>query len=58
MAACALRMEAGATPKPGLVDRENSGAHSDMDYPLFLASSAALQPCFCLLYTSDAADEL
>lgn len=46
MAACALRMEAGATPKPGLVDRENSGAHSDMDYPLFLASSAALQPCF------------
>lgn len=46
MAARALRMEAGATPKPGLVDRENSGAHSDMDYPLFLASSAALQPCF------------
>ncbi len=46
MASCALRMEAGATPKPGLVDRENSGAHDDMDYPLFLASSAALQPCF------------
>lgn len=46
LAACALRMEAGATPKPGLVDRENSGAHRDMDYPLFLASSAALQPYF------------
>lgn len=46
MAARALRLEAGATPKPGLVDRENSGAHRDMDYPLFLASSAALEPYF------------
>ena len=42
----ALRMEASATPKPGLVDRENSGAHTDMDYPLFLTSCAALKPCF------------
>lgn len=45
-AAEALRMEAAATPKPGLVDRENSGAHRDMDYPLFLASAAALKPYF------------
>lgn len=45
-AAEALRREAAATPKPGLVDRENSGAHRDMDYPLFLASAAALKPYF------------
>ncbi len=46
MAVQALRIEAALTPKPGLVDQENSGAHDDMDYPLFLASSAALLPCF------------
>lgn len=46
MAVAALRAEAGATPKPGLVDRENSGAHTDMDYPLFLASCRALESYF------------
>ncbi|MFR7989121.1 MAG: triphosphoribosyl-dephospho-CoA synthase [Anaerovoracaceae bacterium] len=42
----ALRIEAWTTPKPGLVDRENSGAHRDMDYPLFLASCGALRDYF------------
>ena len=37
LAVNALRIVAAVTPKPGLVDRENSGAHDDMDYPLFLA---------------------
>lgn len=46
MAVRALRMEASVTPKPGLVDRENSGAHTDMDYPMFLTSCVALKPCF------------
>ena len=46
MAADALRAEAAATPKPGLVDMENSGAHRDMDYPLFLTSCSALEPYF------------
>ena len=46
-AAKALWMEVFATPKPGLVDRENSGAHKDMDYPLFLASIEALKDYFC-----------
>ena len=46
MAATALRLEAAVTPKPGLVDRENSGAHTDMDYPLFLVSADALKPYF------------
>ena len=46
LAVQALKLEAGTTPKPGLVDRENSGAHRDMDYALFLKSSEALRTCF------------
>lgn len=42
----ALLIEASAAPKPGLVDRFNPGAHRDMDYFTFLASSAALLPWF------------
>lgn len=48
-AACAVRAllyEVSATPKPGLVDRDNSGSHKDMDFFTFLDSSAALIPCF------------
>ncbi len=44
----ALKLEASATPKPGLVDRANNGAHRDMDYPLFLKSAEALRECFRL----------
>jgi triphosphoribosyl-dephospho-CoA synthase len=32
------------TPKPGLVDRNNSGAHSDMDFFTFLDSIVSLSP--------------
>jgi len=46
LAVRALQLEAATTPKPGLVDRENHGAHKDMDFPLFLASSEALRVCF------------
>lgn len=48
-AACAVRAllyEVSATPKPGLVDRNNSGSHKDMDFFTFLDSSAALIPWF------------
>ncbi|WZL73309.1 triphosphoribosyl-dephospho-CoA synthase CitG [Clostridiaceae bacterium 35-E11] len=38
--------EVSATPKPGLVDRNNAGAHQDMDYYSFMASSAALGHTF------------
>ena len=38
--------EVTATPKPGLVDRANQGAHMDMDFFSFMASSAALAPYF------------
>lgn len=37
-----LLYEASLTPKPGLVDRANSGAHQDMDFWTFLDSSVAL----------------
>lgn len=42
----ALLAEVSATPKPGLVDRNNSGAHRDMNYQTFLDSAAALEPFF------------
>lgn len=42
----ALLVEAAATPKPGLVDRANNGAHEDMDFFTFQKSAAALAPYF------------
>lgn len=46
LAAKALTEEVRLTPKPGLVDERNNGAHSDMDLPLFLRSIDALTPWF------------
>ena len=46
LAAKALTEEVRLTPKPGLVDQRNNGAHSDMDLPLFLRSIDALTPYF------------
>ena len=46
----ALRVELMLTPKPGLVDQRNSGAHHDMDLQILLTSArhcavvAALRP--------------
>lgn len=45
-AAEALRVEARLTPKPGLVDLNNSGAHDDMDLDLLLLSADVLEPFF------------
>lgn len=42
----ALLTELAATPKPGLVDRRNAGAHADMDCFTFLNSAVALRPYF------------
>ncbi len=42
----ALLYEACTTPKPGLVDRLNSGSHRDMDIFTFMSSAAALWPYF------------
>lgn len=46
MAYDALLSEVYATPKPGLVDRNNNGSHADMDVALFEKSAAALRPYF------------
>ena len=43
----ALLQEVKTTPKPGLVDRRNSGSHKDMDMRHFFASANALRPFFC-----------
>ncbi len=44
MANKAILYEVSVTPKPGLVDFEDSGAHSDMNYFTFLNSCAAISP--------------
>lgn len=46
LACRALLYEVGTTPKPGLVDRRNSGSHRDMDMFTFMSSTAALWPYF------------
>ncbi|PLS04801.1 triphosphoribosyl-dephospho-CoA synthase CitG [Neobacillus cucumis] len=42
----ALLYEVSASPKPGLVDRFNKGAHTDMDFFTFIDSSSALSNYF------------
>ena len=42
----ALLKEVYTTPKPGLVDLNNNGAHSDMDVMMFERSANALAPYF------------
>lgn len=46
LAVKSLLDEVLTTPKPGLVDRRNSGSHTDMDIFTFSASAAALAPYF------------
>jgi [citrate (pro-3S)-lyase] ligase len=42
----ALRAELDTTPKPGLVDKADNGAHKDMDYRIMSAGISALRPWF------------
>lgn len=49
LASRALQQELDTTPKPGLVDRQDSGAHPDMDYALMCRSIKALHPYFVRL---------
>ena len=46
MASVAMREEVRLSPKPGLVDSLDNGAHLDMDLALFLRSADVLEPCF------------
>ena len=50
LAASALRDEAWAGPKPGLVDRFDSGAHTDMDLETFYRSAEVLEGYFQGMY--------
>lgn len=49
LASMALQAELDTTPKPGLVDRNNNGAHRDMDHALMQRSIQALHPYFVRL---------
>lgn len=51
LAARAAILEAAVSPKPGLVCLGSNGAHSDMDYPLFVRSAKALRPYFAQAHT-------
>jgi len=64
-ACLALEKEVTTTPKPGLVDENNSGAHRDMEIGHFFASIQALRPFFqriamegCLTREQDASQVL
>jgi len=56
LARAALEQEAQLSPKPGLVDAENCGAHTDMDLALLLRSAAALEPFFAAVAAQGMAD--
>ena len=49
MACTSLRDELETTPKPGLVDRHDNGAHNDMDMALMSKSIDSLRPFFVKL---------
>ena len=51
-----LRQELDTTPKPGLVDKQDNGAHKDMDYALMSASISALRPYLTKIAVRSAAE--
>lgn len=58
LATQALQAELDTTPKPGLVDKDNNGAHRDMDYALMQRSIDTLHPNFVKLALLGCADAL
>lgn len=58
LATQALQAELDTTPKPGLVDKDNNGAHRDMDYALMQRSIDTLHPYFVKLALLCCADAL
>lgn len=58
LATQALQAELDTTPKPGLVDKDNNGAHRDMDYALMQRSIETLHPYFVKLALLGFADTL
>ena len=58
LATQALQAELDTTPKPGLVDKDNNGAHHDMNYALMQRSIDTLHPYFVKLALLGCADAL
>ena len=58
LATQALQAELDTTPKPGLVDKDNNGAHRDMDHALMQLSINTLHPYFMRLAFLGFADTL
>ena len=58
LATQALQAELDTTPKPGLVDKDNNGAHRNMDYALMQRSIDTLHPYFVKLALLGCADAL
>ena len=58
LATQALQAELDTTPKPGLVDNDNNGAHRDMDYALMQRSIDTLHPYFVKLALLGSTDAL
>ena len=58
LATQALQTELDTTPKPGLVDKDNNGAHRDMDHALMQLSINTLHPYFVRLAFLGFADTL
>ena len=58
LATQALQTELDTTPKPGLVDKDNNGAHRDMDHALMQLSINTLHPYFVRLALLGFADTL
>ena len=58
LAVNALKQELDLTPKPGLVDTHDNGAHSDMDYSIMLKSIDALRPYFTQLAVMSYSDDV
>ena len=58
LATQALQAELDTTPKPGLVDKDNNGAHRDMNHALMQLSINTLHPYFVRLALLGFADTL
>lgn len=57
-ATMALRQELDLSPKPGLIDQQDNGAHSDMNYTVMLHGIKAIEPYFIRLASMGYGPEL
>lgn len=58
LAVAAMKRELELSPKPGLVDRLNSGSHSDMDYATMTRGINAVSPFFSIIAQARDAEDV